>query len=605
MGLPPLKVRIGADNSELDAALNRSQSSMKRFAAASAAAVAAVGVALFAMTRRSMQNIDALTKQARSLGLTTKALQAMSLVAQEAGVSTDRLTQSLGLMQRQIVELERGSASATRAFDALGLKLRDLQRLSPDEQFRKIADALNRIEDPALRTATAMEIFGRSGRDVINMLDNYGSKIDEAREFQDRFNISVSEIDARNIEEANDAAGRLREAIGGLGNTLSARFAPDVKIASNALLSLVGVLVDRATPAETAFWKETDRVSASAKGAKGNVANLEGAFDKVGGAATRTAEEISKANAEIAEFFRLAKEGKFLSEEEIADLVVGTGWERASERLARLRADLSSLVADPSVRLHDVVVRDAEPGTPRPRMRGVDDFPDITTVPGLGGGSSVRELMRDRLDALMEGLMTEREVVQAWYSESMQLLVDARQQGLLTEQEFMDQRERLEEEHQRRLAEIREAYESRGMASAKGFFQGMAAIAQAGGQRMAKVAATIGAVQGVIDAYGAALKALNSPEPLTVGQRFAAYAGVLAAGLKGVAAIQQAGRVGGAAGGSQAGAAQAQAGPTQLFNIRFQGDTISTDTARSGLRQLFEMIEDGQRQGFQIRATVA
>ena len=155
MSLPPLKQIITADTSQFEAGLFGAQRSLRTFAVAGAAGIAAVGTALAAMTRRSMQNIDAMTKQARSVGLTTRALQAMSLVANEAGVSTQSLTQSLGLMQRQIVELERGSATAVRAFDGLGLSIRDLQGLSPDEQFRKIADALNRIEDPAKRTTAA------------------------------------------------------------------------------------------------------------------------------------------------------------------------------------------------------------------------------------------------------------------------------------------------------------------------------------------------------------------------------------------------------------------------------------------------------------------
>lgn len=602
MSLPPLNVKIGADTSGLERNLTRTQRTMRRFALGAAGALAAVGTALAAMTARSMQNIDALTKQARSLGLTTSALQAMSLVAQEAGVSSQKLTASLGLMQRQIIELERGSATATRAFDSLGLSINDLQGLSPDEQFRKIAEALNQVEDPALRTATAMEVFGRSGRDVINMLGDYGAKVDEAKAFQDRFNISVSEIDARNIEAANDAMGRVREAFGGVGNTLASRFAPQVKGASDALLALAGVLVDKATPAEKDFWEETDRVAASAKAADGSVAGLEGAFGKVGAAALKTAGEIAKANKEIDEFFRLAKEGDFLSPEQIEVMSGAAGWRTAAESIAETRARIAALIREPSIKLYDTVVRDAEPGTPRPRRRGVDDFDDLNTpVPSIGGGGAVADQMTGRLEALMAGLQTEDELIAEWYEQGHQTLLDARAQGLLSEQEYMEQREKLEEEHQRRLNGIREAGAMTGLDATKSIFGSLLSAAQSGGDRLIGLQKGISAALAAINVYEGITKALSGKFPANL----VAAAQVAAQGFAAISQMQSVSRGSTGSGAATAGGGAASAGATQQFNISFQGEAIRTDVARSGLRELFGMIEEGQRQGFQIRGSVA
>jgi len=222
---------------------------------------------------------------------------------------------------------------------------------------------------------------------------------------------------------------------------------------------------------------------------------------------------------------------------------------------------------------------------------------------GDGGGGS--DPLSDRLVALTESLATEAEIVAEWYAASQDTLMEALEAKQLTEEEYRELRERLEKEHQDRMAGIRDAGESRGLTSAKGFFDGMAAIAQAGGQKTVKIAAAIGAVQGLIDAYGAALKALNSPEPLTIGQRFAAYAGVLAAGLKGVMSIQQAGRSGSAAGaGGAASGATASAAPAmarQNIVIDLVGDTFSGDSVRA----LFSQINDGLRSGYQIEGVLA
>jgi hypothetical protein len=248
MAIPPVRVPITADTSGLDRGLDTAQGRLRSFASslltpvgaakALGTAVAAAGTALTALTVASLSNIDNMTKQARSLGLTTAALQRMSLVANEAGVETGQLSSMLGLMQRNIVELERGTARQVDTFEAMGLSISDLQGLSPDAQFARIADALNNMEDPAQRTAAAMDVFGRSGRAAINMLGDYADRVDDAAEFQERFGIAVNQMDAEQIERSNDAMGRLRSIFTGLGNVLAAEVAPLIEGFANTLIFL-------------------------------------------------------------------------------------------------------------------------------------------------------------------------------------------------------------------------------------------------------------------------------------------------------------------------------------------------------------------------------
>ena len=240
MAAQEIKVNINGDTSGLDSALSKGQANLARFAKVGAAAIAAAGVAMIGLTKTSLANIDTLTKQARTLGLTTSAFQKMTLVAGEAGIESGKLSSMLGLMQRNIVELQKGTKLQTEAFSKLGLSVKDLQGLSPDEQFAKIAESLDAIKDPAQKTALAMETFGRSGKDAINMLSDYSAKAANAARFQEEFGIAVSQFDSEQIEAANDAFGRIGMAIGGLGNIMAANVAPAIIALSNGFLELVG-----------------------------------------------------------------------------------------------------------------------------------------------------------------------------------------------------------------------------------------------------------------------------------------------------------------------------------------------------------------------------
>lgn len=250
MALPPLSVKIGADTDGLTKGLTGAQASIAKFAKVGAAGVAAVGTAMIALTKTSLANIDVMTKQARSLGLTAAAFQKMSLVAGEAGVETGKLSSMLGLMQRNIIELGQGTQAQVDAFGRLGLSMQDLQGLQPDQQFAKIAEALNGIVDPAEKTATAMDVFGRSGRDAINMLNGYGAAAANAAAFQERFGIAVAQDVAQGVERANDAVGRLGMVMTGLGNQMAGAVAPAIEATANRLIDFAAAIFGAETATE-------------------------------------------------------------------------------------------------------------------------------------------------------------------------------------------------------------------------------------------------------------------------------------------------------------------------------------------------------------------
>ena len=59
---------------------------------------------------------------------------------------------------------------AADALARIGLTVNDLKGLKPEDQFQRIADGLNAVEGPTVRAATAMELFGKSGTQLLPML---------------------------------------------------------------------------------------------------------------------------------------------------------------------------------------------------------------------------------------------------------------------------------------------------------------------------------------------------------------------------------------------------------------------------------------------------
>ena len=259
----PLVRELGKASGAVDAFGAKTSGGMSRgmkaatiAGAAMATTVLSVGAALGTLTMRSMESIDALSKQARAVGISVASFQAMAQVAQEAGVESDALSKILIKMQDNLAALGNGSASQVEAFGKLGLTFKQLQGLGADEQFLRIAQALEGVSDPAERTAAALDLFGKGGAGAVNMLGDYGAAVKEAAQWQREFGLAVSDVDAKNIEAANDAMGRISNAVGTLGTQLAVTFAPAIEAVSLGLTQMINDLTQADTALEKTFGSE-------------------------------------------------------------------------------------------------------------------------------------------------------------------------------------------------------------------------------------------------------------------------------------------------------------------------------------------------------------
>lgn len=96
-------------------------------------------------------------------GISVESLSELGYAAQQSGTHMETLEGGVRKLQKFLVAAAQGSDSALSVLRDLGLTLADLGRLTPDQQFERIADRIARIPDPALRAATAMELFGKTG----------------------------------------------------------------------------------------------------------------------------------------------------------------------------------------------------------------------------------------------------------------------------------------------------------------------------------------------------------------------------------------------------------------------------------------------------------
>jgi hypothetical protein len=607
-----IKVNIGGDTSGLDGALSRSQENLRRFAKVGAAAFAAAAVALVALTNTSLANIDATTKQARSLGLTTAALQKMSMVAGEAGIDTGRLSGILGIMQRNVVELEKGTKLQTDAFGKLGLSIKDLQGLSPDEQFRRIAESLDGITDPATKTAAAMDIFGRSGRAAINMLSGYSEKVQEAEQFQNKFGITVSQFDAERIEAANDAVGRVGMAFQGLGNTLASNLAPSIIKVSNAVIGLIGYFIGvenavyDATEAEGALRREMDGLSTISSPAAREEAmkRIQTLKEQAAAALVAAQAELALAQAQEQARFDRAPESFKKQRDGQGFRTPSSVVEEANSRVTELQTNLDGIL--------ETLDKLQNSGGGITRVNRAD----LEGGEGAGGGSGSG--LVDRITALQESLMTETELLTEWYETSATALDDALEADLLKHDEHKEAKLRLDEEYRRRSAEINSNAAKDELAMKKATVDGVIGLITNMGTRskaLAKLAVVLNAAKAMAETAqntaSAQMRAFAELGPIkgaAAAKAIGIYGGIQMGVIAANATLSLgSGSRGGSGGGGGGGSAAPAAAPAQQQATTF-AFTIQNDPMGFGedfARQMIEKLNEAQRNGGQIRGVLA
>jgi flagellar biosynthesis GTPase FlhF len=162
-------------------------------------------------------------------GVAVEALSELRYAAEQSGAGAEDLEKGLRTMSRTIIEAARGSASARRDLARLGLTIADLTGLSPDQQFELIADRLSRIQNPANRAAIAMEIFGRSGANLLPLLSTGAQGIQELRREANGLGLTMSTEDAQAAEAFGDALSTLWRSLKQVVFMVGAALAPTLK----------------------------------------------------------------------------------------------------------------------------------------------------------------------------------------------------------------------------------------------------------------------------------------------------------------------------------------------------------------------------------------
>ncbi len=213
-------VELFADDSKLVRGLRRAEKKLKAFGESIrnlGLKTMGVGSGLLAPLAAAAQLFagygDSVAKMAQRTGLSVEALSELQYAARLSGVEVTALEGGLRRMQQTIYDAGRGLSTATEALAQLNLTTADLAGLAPEQQFKLLAERISQVEDPTLKAALAMSIFGRSGTQLLPLFASGAKGIEMLQAEARRLGLTMSSEDAKAAEAFSDALDRLWQVV--------------------------------------------------------------------------------------------------------------------------------------------------------------------------------------------------------------------------------------------------------------------------------------------------------------------------------------------------------------------------------------------------------
>jgi len=221
-------------NNSLSSGFSQSADKAKMLAAAIATATAAVGV-LTTTTSNAIREFNSL---ANSLNLTYNQLARLRSVSEGANLETDMMIDLAKTLNEQIGEAANGNKDFEESFARLGLSMSELTKLGVDEQLITVANALGQVSSQADKAQIGATLFGDNWLPALKLTEV------NVKALANEFDNLLPKLDDLDVSRAIEADKEFDKLIANLRTTteiVSSDLSPAFTVATRNLNAMFNV----------------------------------------------------------------------------------------------------------------------------------------------------------------------------------------------------------------------------------------------------------------------------------------------------------------------------------------------------------------------------
>lgn len=224
--------KVAAETGTLSKGMGSAFAALKGVAAALGAGLSVT--ALAGIVNQAAEAGDAMMKMAEKTGMSVESLSALKYAAALSDVEMEKVQSGVGKLARAMYDAAAGVETTQAVFKTLGVAYQDADGKLRDmgEIMVAIGARFAAMEDGATKAALAQKLFGKSGAELIPLLNNLQELADEAR----RVGYIMTQEKAESLEAYNDALKRIHLSSEALKKEFAAGLAPALTDIANAFL---------------------------------------------------------------------------------------------------------------------------------------------------------------------------------------------------------------------------------------------------------------------------------------------------------------------------------------------------------------------------------
>ena len=180
------------------------------------AAVVGAGTAVYGFATKAAAVGDNVDKMSQKIGISREAYQELDFICSQSGTSVDTLQMGLKTMTNTMQAASEGTGSAVAIFEKLGVAVTDSSGnlRSQEDVMWDCLSALQGMENQTEKAALANDLFGRSGSELMPLLNAEAGSIEAMKQQAHDLNLVLS-------DEAVDASVKLTDTLDQMKRSLS------------------------------------------------------------------------------------------------------------------------------------------------------------------------------------------------------------------------------------------------------------------------------------------------------------------------------------------------------------------------------------------------
>ena len=205
-------------------------------------AVVGAVAGLTSMTLSAGKYADEMVTMSKVTGVSTEKLQAYQYASELVDVSLETLTGSMNRNVRAMAQAQKGSSAYADAYKRLGVSVVDAngELRDSEEVYWEVIDALGKVENETERDALAMQLFGKSARDLNPLIIAGSDAIAQYTEEAKAMGAVMSSEQLEALNALDDSMRRLQAGASSAKNALGLLLLPQLQELATTGVDLLG-----------------------------------------------------------------------------------------------------------------------------------------------------------------------------------------------------------------------------------------------------------------------------------------------------------------------------------------------------------------------------